>query len=76
MAIAVRVLDAATGRTLREYPATNAAEEMVLSENLLVVRVDSERGLLFIRGAVPGPNDGFVQVQSARTPRRQAAAKA
>jgi len=50
--------------------------DRVTTKNLQVVRVDLERGLLFIRGAVPGPNDGFVQVQSARTPRRSAAAKA
>ena len=48
--------------------------DRVTTKNLQVVRVDAERGLLFIRGAVPGPNDGFVQVQSARTPRRAAGA--
>jgi large subunit ribosomal protein L3 len=37
------------------------------TKNLTVVRVDAERGLLFIRGAVPGPNGGFVQIQTART---------
>lgn len=44
--------------------------ERVTTKNLVVVRVDNERGLLFIRGAVPGPNNGFVQVQNARTARR------
>jgi len=39
------------------------------TKNLVVVRVDSERNLLFVQGAVPGHNDGFVMVQSARTPR-------
>lgn len=37
------------------------------TKNLEVVRVDPGRGLLFIRGAVPGPVGGFVQVQTART---------
>ena len=37
------------------------------TKNLEVVRVDEERGLLFIKGAVPGPNGGFVQVQTAKT---------
>jgi large subunit ribosomal protein L3 len=37
------------------------------TKNLEVVRVDSERGLLFVKGAVPGPRGGLVQVQSART---------
>lgn len=40
------------------------------TKNLRVVRVDADRGLLFIKGAVPGPNGGMVQVSSARTPRR------
>lgn len=40
------------------------------TKNLRVLRVDEERGLLFISGSVPGPNNGFVQVQSARTPRK------
>ena len=41
------------------------------TKNLHVMRVDAERGLLFISGAVPGPNGGMVQVSSARTPRRR-----
>lgn len=44
--------------------------ERITTKNLVVVRIDNERGLLFIRGAVPGPNNGFVQVQNARTSRR------
>ena len=35
--------------------------------NLEILRVDQDRGLLFVKGAIPGPNGGFVQVQSART---------
>jgi len=31
--------------------------------NLEVVRVDAENNLLLVRGAVPGPNGGFVSVQ-------------
>ena len=37
------------------------------TKNLEVVRVDAERNLLFIRGAVPGPKGGYIQVQTART---------
>jgi large subunit ribosomal protein L3 len=33
--------------------------------NLEVVRADAERGLLLVRGAVPGPNGGLVMVRSA-----------
>jgi large subunit ribosomal protein L3 len=36
-------------------------------KNLEVVRVDPDRNLLFLRGAVPGPNGGFVQVSAAKT---------
>ena len=35
----VSELDAATGKTLREFPETDAAEEIVSSEGILVVRV-------------------------------------
>jgi large subunit ribosomal protein L3 len=37
------------------------------TKNLRVVRVDAERHLIYLRGAVPGPNGGFVQVQTAKT---------
>ena len=36
-------------------------------KNLEVVRIDADRNLLYLRGSVPGPNGGFVQVQTART---------
>ena len=32
------------------------------SRNLELVRVDAENNLLLVRGAVPGPNGGFVSV--------------
>lgn len=37
------------------------------TKNLSVVRVDTERNLMLIAGAVPGPQGGFVQVQVAKT---------
>ncbi len=37
------------------------------SKNLQILRVDSERGLLFVQGGLPGPNGGFVQIRSAKT---------
>ncbi len=37
------------------------------TKNLEILRVDAERGLLFVKGAIPGPTGGFVQVQTART---------
>jgi large subunit ribosomal protein L3 len=42
------------------------------AKNLRVARVDAARNLIFVEGAVPGHNDGFVMVQSAKTPRRSA----
>ena len=47
--------------------------ERCTSKNLQVVRVDAERNLLFVRGAVAGHNDGLVMVQSAKTPRKRVA---
>ena len=37
------------------------------TKNLEVVRVDKERNLLFIKGAIPGPKGGYVQIRTART---------
>ena len=45
--------------------------ERQTTKNLRIVRVDAERGLLFIKGAVPGPEGGMVQVASARTARKR-----
>lgn len=33
---------------------------------LEVVRIDADRGLLFVRGAVPGPNGGVLEVRPSR----------
>jgi large subunit ribosomal protein L3 len=35
------------------------------TQNLVVVRVDAERGLLLVRGAVPGADEGFIVVHPA-----------
>lgn len=37
------------------------------TKNLEVVRVDADRNLLFLKGAVPGPTGGYVEVQTAKT---------
>jgi large subunit ribosomal protein L3 len=44
--------------------------ERVTTRNLVVARVDAERNLLLVRGAVPGPNDGLVRVRAAVAPRK------
>ncbi len=43
------------------------------TKNLQVVRVDEARNLLFLKGAVPGPRGGFVQVRTAKTGRPKTA---
>jgi large subunit ribosomal protein L3 len=43
--------------------------ERMTVRNLEVVRVDAERNLLLVRGAVPGHRDGLVKVRTAVAPR-------
>jgi len=38
----------------------------VTAKNLRVVKVDAEKNLLYIRGAVPGPNNGYVAIRRAK----------
>ena len=45
--------------------AGHLGDERVTTQNLTVARVDAERGLLFIRGAVPGAKGSFVEVRDA-----------
>lgn len=44
-------------------------DERVTVQNLRVVKVDPERNLLAVRGAVPGPKNGLVTVSLARKSR-------
>jgi large subunit ribosomal protein L3 len=45
--------------------AGHMGQDQVTTLNLTVFRVDVERGLILIRGAVPGTEGGFVQVRDA-----------
>jgi large subunit ribosomal protein L3 len=45
--------------------AGRMGNERVTTQNLTVHRVDSERGLLLIKGAIPGPRGGLVLVKTA-----------
>ncbi|WP_062207488.1 50S ribosomal protein L3 [Streptomyces sp. NBRC 109706] len=45
--------------------AGRMGNERVTTQNLTVHAVDVEKGLLLIKGAVPGPNGGLVLVRSA-----------
>jgi large subunit ribosomal protein L3 len=39
--------------------------EKVTVQNLAVVKVDKERGLLLIKGAVPGPKGGLLVIKDS-----------
>ena len=45
--------------------AGHLGDERVSIQNLQIVRVDAERGLLFVRGAVPGAENSWVEVRDA-----------
>jgi large subunit ribosomal protein L3 len=47
----------------------------VTVQNLKVVRVVPEKNLLMVRGAVPGPNGGYVMVRKSLKATRRAKAK-
>lgn len=52
------------GRTIRgKKMAGHYGSERVTVRNLKVVRIDPENNLVVVRGAVPGPNGGFVQIR-------------
>jgi large subunit ribosomal protein L3 len=40
--------------------------ERVTMKNLLVVKVDPEQNLIYVRGAVPGPKNGYLTIQRAK----------
>ena len=38
----------------------------VTAKNLRVVKIDAEKNLLYVRGSVPGPNNGYVAIRRAK----------
>jgi len=54
----------------RVFPGTRLPGRMgarrITGKNLQVVKVDAENNLLYIRGSVPGPNNGYVAVRRAK----------
>jgi large subunit ribosomal protein L3 len=40
--------------------------ERVTTKNLQVVKVDAEQNLIYVRGAVPGPKSGYLQIRRAK----------
>ena len=41
------------------------------TKNVEVVKVDAERNLLLLKGAVPGPRGGFIMIRTAKTGGKQ-----
>jgi len=54
----------------RTFPGKKMAghlgDERITTQNLKIVSVDAERGLIMIRGSVPGANGGYVLVRDAK----------
>ncbi|HVT59656.1 MAG TPA: 50S ribosomal protein L3 [Thermoanaerobaculia bacterium] len=54
----------------RVFPGMRAGGRMggerVTVKNLLVVKVDAEQDLIYLRGAVPGPRNGYVAIKRAK----------
>ncbi|MCZ6506632.1 MAG: 50S ribosomal protein L3 [Acidobacteria bacterium] len=54
----------------RVYPGTKmpgqTGGKRITVKNLRVVKIDEERNLLFVRGAVPGPKQGYLTIRRAR----------
>jgi large subunit ribosomal protein L3 len=45
--------------------AGRMGHEKLTVQSLMLHKVDAERGLLLIKGAVPGPNGGLVLIRTA-----------
>lgn len=54
----------------RVFPGMRAGGRMggerVTVKNLQVVKVDAERNLIYLRGAVPGAKNGYIQIKRAK----------
>lgn len=46
--------------------AGQKGSERITTKNLKVVKVDEENNLLYLRGAVPGPKQGYLKIQRAK----------
>ena len=54
----------------RVFPGTRlpgrTGGKRITGKNLQVVKVDAEKNLLYVKGSVPGPNNGYVAVRRAK----------
>lgn len=64
------------GRVMKEkkMPGHYGVEKVTM-QNLEVVRVDAEKGLILVKGSVPGAKDGFLYIQDAVKDTKAAKAK-
>lgn len=54
--------------------AGHLGDERVTTQNLEIVRIDAERGLIFVKGAAPGAEHSWVEVRDAAKVKRPEAA--
>lgn len=53
------------GRVFKNHRmAGKMGNERVTVQNLEIIRIDSEKNLLLVKGAIPGPKKGFVSVKN------------
>jgi large subunit ribosomal protein L3 len=54
----------------RVFPGMKAGGRMgggrVTAKNLQIVKIDAERNLIYVRGAVPGPMSGYLAIRRAK----------
>ena len=55
--------------------AGHMGSDRCTSRNHRLIRIDNENNLLLIKGAVPGPNGGYVLVRASKTAKASKAAK-
>ncbi len=60
------------GRVMKgkKLPGHMGAERVTV-QNLTVVRVDSEKGLILIKGGLPGPKNGLLVIKNPVKARKQ-----
>jgi large subunit ribosomal protein L3 len=51
--------------------AGHMGNQQVTVRNLRVARIDPERGILMLRGAVPGARNGLLRIRRTRVPAKK-----
>jgi hypothetical protein len=51
--------------------AGHMGNERITVQNLVVYKIDSDRQLLFVKGAVPGPENGLIEVRDSVKMRKE-----